>query len=322
MKIHRHTILMTAVLSGVAMSSLAQTVPARVLTRNAKSAVEVVLTGRNNGTLHAKLATAEAGAINIEAADVESVRFELDGGKIGMAENAVRANKVSDAVRYYREAVAPALSYLDLPLNNAIQPAFRYAELLRLRGMWGESIKVYRALQSAPDAAVRNEALAWDAYALTRQREFETAKGIVDNLKLDDPRERGFTAASIAQARIALSRNQDENALDWSSRAAALSRLENGLYPEALMLTAECYERLGRKAPVALRDSAVVRDDGSAPRELPLTAEQFAGVVESVYSQITNLFPSAEQAAIAADRLAAATNQTVHPVLRGSVSGE
>ncbi|MBW7907870.1 MAG: hypothetical protein H3C50_02985 [Kiritimatiellae bacterium] len=288
-------------------------VPASVYIRNARGAMDVTLTGRQKNSVYARPANLQAGMTILNADDIEAIQIQLDGAALAAAEYAVRAGKLNEAVTLYRQVVAPVLPYLDIRSNNAIAPAFRYAELLRMRALWGESIKIYRALQNAADLDTRQAATAWDAYTLTKQGDAEAAAKVIESLAIDDPRHLGFVAASLARARIALARNEDEAALDWSARAAALGRLDNPLYSETLLLTAECYERMARKAPAKLRQSSVTQTSDGEVRQPPMTASEFAAVARSIYTQITVLFPKTEPSQIAADRLSAEAEQAPAP---------
>ncbi len=317
-----HVSLCAALIAAMLASAQAADVPANVRMRNARGAIDVTLTGRQKNSVYARPANLQAGMTILNADDIEAIQLQLDNPRLTAGENAARAGKLNEAVGFYRQVIEPVLPYLDIKSNNGVAPAFRYAELLRMRTLWNESLKVYRVLQGAADLDTRQAATAWEAYVLTRQSDFDRAAKISDSLTIDDPAHPGFTAASLARSRIALSRNQEETALDWAARAAALSRLDNPLYAETLLLTGECYERMSRKAPAKLRTSAVTQTADGDVRQPPMTSGEFAAVARSIYTQLTVLFPKTEQSQIATDRLNAEAEASASAPAQGQSSGD
>ncbi|HMP72277.1 MAG TPA: hypothetical protein PKE55_03345 [Kiritimatiellia bacterium] len=277
---------------------------ARVMLKDHRTAIDVVITGRRGDLIHARLRDAQAASMSIQARDIQHIHISLPQEAQRQAEAAFAANRMGEAVQRMRGVIQPVLPYFDLPAESLIEPAFRFGEFLRREGSWTEAIRVYKALYDNPDAAVRERANAWLAYSHARNGQFDEAATALRNHASENPQHPGFVPAALAYSLVAAARSDDETALDHAARASALSRIDHEAYPEAVFLSAEAYLRLGRRAPETATAAEVAHAFDSEAPGPALTPAQYLQAATGLYEQILRLFPTSPFAEPSSRRLA------------------
>lgn len=296
-------------------------ISARIAFTQQGGIVDVVLTGRRGDTLYARPKEAASGSITYEAGDIKRIAVALPAEELRRAETAASSGRHDDALKLLRPIVRPLLPFLDLPIDNAVEPALLYAASARAEKAWSEAISVYKAIQKNPDPLVSQEGAGWLAYSYMRNQQAKEAEEWVAQFIEKDPRNRGFVPAALAAALLHGGRGEDEAALDHAARAAALDRIDDELYPEAVYLSADAYYRMAQKAPpVATVKSDVVlqRNNQDVPEAYaPMLPEEFLGVASNQFARLVEMFPSspfAAKAKEALDRISKNVETTNDPV--------
>lgn len=301
------SLLIAASAWAVAMPSFAQRneIPARVALRDQGGAVEVILTGRRDNTIYARLRDAATGNITYEAADIKRIAVRMPDDELSRAEALAAVDRGEEALAVARNAVRPVVPYLDLPIDGAVEPAMRYAALARGEKAWAEAITILRAMQKHPDPAVSQRAVGWLAYVHMKNQQVKEAREWGDRFPQDDPRHDGFTPAMLALCMINAADGRDDAALDYAARAAALTRIDHELYPEAMFLAADAYFRLSQKPQDASSRQEVVlgKTPADAVPALPMLPGEFLTVASNQFTQVVSLFPASPFAAAAQERL-------------------
>ncbi len=317
--------LTLVILPGIAIAQRNE-IPARVAMKDASGQPEVLLTGRRNDTLYARLADGAGGSITYQVSDIKRITLRLSAENIGRAEAAAASGNTTEAVRIMRGVIQPAAPYLDLPVDGVIPHAVRYAEWLRREKAWSAALSIYRAMSANPDQAVRDQAAGWMAYCHARSQQFKEAQELLASFTVDDPRKDGFMPGMLAGAMVKAQSGDDAGALDLAARAAALSRIDHELYPEAVFLAGNAYQRLATMTGLEeKRPDVILRKASDESRPVaPMTAAEFTGVATNMYAHMTNYFPASPFAAEAAKKLddilkAAATNQPSAPPSTGAI---
>lgn len=177
----------------------------------------------------------------------------------------------------YCTAVLP---YVIIPENNAAPVLDRFLTSLHPRRDVEVLREVYGKLSLVENASTSALANAWLAYLDAREGTLEPAADSFGRLPLQEDSGEVFYLQQLAFCRNQMARNEYRQAIDHSSRVIAVGSIEDPLYPEALYLSAQCYDRLAEKEQARLAEvrkktveKELLRERVQVARELEAQAD-------------------------------------------------
>ncbi len=220
---------------------------------------EVVLVRRETSTIFFRLTNSPPGVLSsFEPSQFDEAEFRLQIPEQQAYAEAARRRWL-DAARRLHAALAPALPYLDLPNNNALEPTIsaawyyvRAAQQAARRGEVGrpDALRWYGEAQRLFQAAGR--ASEWHPYgesAAIRSHLCLIEMGRLDEAEAGLARQRepevGDAAWGVywlARAQLLYARERPRPALDAVIKSYLHEDKDVETFPDALMLAAQCYE--------------------------------------------------------------------------------
>lgn len=233
-----------------------------------KGILDATLVGRTQ--THLALAPdAEGRTERIEIATLRAALFDISYDRFAVGQ-ARFENKWSQAVKLQQSAYRATYPYLDIPNNNAVEGVFdlandmwraaRYTE----RRIAADSDRelMTRQSEAALDLFQKCAAAEWSAVGLLAQMkayrcQIALGRGRQAWLRMSSSEEPIVGDAAyghywIAQAELHLATNGFQQAMDAAVRSLAFETKDIECFPDALAVTARCYEELGE--PYRARD--------------------------------------------------------------------
>ncbi len=169
----------------------------------------------------------------------------------------VRSNQWLQAAQVILPFVTPTLPYLDLPNNNAMDPALqsgiqllRAADLARRAGATNAPA-FYQAAQRIFAAAGKAEwhpgfegARARVVLCLIRQEQMEEARKAFADLREPDLGDQAFGVYWLVAGELRFAEGNLNAAMDAAIRSVSFENKDIDCFPDALQLTARLYEEL------------------------------------------------------------------------------
>lgn len=305
MKTRLLPVIMMALISPLPLLAQRNDIPARIAFKNQSGIVDVLLTGRRGDTLYARLNAEATGSITYNVGDVKRIAINLPGDEFNQAEAKAAAGQSEPALRLLRNAVRPALPYLDLPVDGAVEPAMLYAKVARSEKQWAEASSVYKAMYGNPDSAISQQAAGWLAYCFAKNLQVAEAREWIDLFTEENPVNSGFVPAMLAEAILMAGEARDEEALDFAARASSLARIDHELYPEAMYMSAEAYFRMSQKTVLAPKTAEVVLGKADKVESPPsaMLPEEFLAVATNQFQRVIQFFPTTVYSAQSTEQL-------------------
>jgi hypothetical protein len=266
------------------------TAPVKVRLWSEKAKMDVVLVGRTATHL---LQAPDASGNNprLEIAQILGAEFTLDYNRFEVM-RALYASDWATAIRLQFKACEPTFAYLDLPNNNAAVEVMELGTtMLRAaaRSMRGaksteDRDRAKRQYESALAIFQHCAKVNWSSIGL-----LGTLKGCRCLIAMDNARSAYYQINSmeepvagdaafghywLVQAELHALTNGYQSAMDASVKSLCFENKDVETFPDALLISAHCYEALGE--PYRARD---------------------------VYFEVAKLFPRTDWAATAAERL-------------------
>lgn len=224
--------------------------------------LDVLFVGRDGEKILYRRHDSAAGASAAMAVEqVFAGEFEVDIDEV-LVNTALRDKKWDAAAQMILVRAGPTLPYLDIPDNNAVDPALQAGGLLmrlarQSAGSTGEkaekeSVRYYQAAFNVFRAVGRSS--EWHPFG-----EFGALRAVLCQIalgKLDDAQKaleemrvpaRGdgsFGIYSLTQAKLLHARGDARAALDKLVPSILYENKDVAVFPEALMLAAQCYEEI------------------------------------------------------------------------------
>jgi len=280
-------------------------VPARIILKNHSNSIEMVLTGRRGDTLYARLPDNGTGSITYKTDEIQRLDITLPSDVMRQAEELAAEGKIDEAVKVMRSVIQPVVPYLELPTTGILDPALRYAALLRAEKSWSAAISVYRAMYGNADPGIQQQAAGWLAYCHVRNQQPKEAQEYLNVFTEEDPRHPGFVPGKLARSILAANSGDPDEALDVAARVAALSRIDHELYPEAVFQSAGAYLRMSEIVPdQAPSGNVVLKKSGDEEPVLPaMLSGELLSVSSNLYGRIVQFFPASTYATEATRQL-------------------
>ncbi len=244
-----------------------------------------------------------------------------------------RAGDFAGAAQRMLAGIRPALPYLDLPHNNAMDPALTAGRYLMRAAFTAQlaadaagrerAPALYRAAYQVLRTAGRGEwhprgetAQARAALALLRAGDPEGSARMIERMRRPIEGDGAFGAYWLARAYLDYERGEVRDALDAAIRSYLYENKDVEIMPEALLLAAQCYEdllevhrtrdvyyevaRLFRRTAwgeLALRRLRTIMDEGLTDEEEPRdVAAVFFGREEDMNARVRELIEDVDAA--------------------------
>ncbi len=252
-----------AVLGQVAAAPAAAPAAAGVLANltSGKTDRDMYLLRVDGDKLYVRPLDAQPGiAIALDIAKIEKVNFKIDYSR-AEAFRAIRGRAWADAAGVIIAACRPMIAFIELPNNNALEPALEAAhdfwmlgiQIQRLQGDKGADAagKAFGAAQYIYERAARATWSSQGEVAGLRAILCQIQAGKVDQAveALKNMREPQLGDAAYglywgAKAEISLRQQAYRDAVNEAVRAVVFDNKDGALFPEMLFLSARCYEEL------------------------------------------------------------------------------
>ncbi len=199
-------------------------------------------------------------AIALDVAKIDKVNFKVDYSR-AEAFRAIRSRAWAEAAGVIIAACRPMIAFIELPNNNVLEPALEAAhdfwmlgiQIQRLQGDKGAdaAAKAFGAAQFIYERAARAN---WSSQgeiaglrAILCQIQAGKLDPAVEALKNMREPQLGDAAYGLywgAKAEISLRQQAYRDAVNQAVRAVVFDNKDGALFPEALFLSARCYEEL------------------------------------------------------------------------------
>ena len=229
-----------------------------------RKAVDVTLLGRDR--THLLLAPDSTGQNSgrIAASTVAAVDFALDYDRFEVT-RAMAGNDWPKAIRILTGVYTPTYTYLDLPENNAIEGAMDLATTMmkfarrtkrnaKTDADRALAVQQYEAAYKVFQACSKAEWSSYGAVGLLKgcrcllaidAEKAKTARRRVEDMEEPTPGDDAYGHYWLLKAEIAMLGGDVTNAMDAAVKSLCFENKDVETFPDALMLSAECYERLG-----------------------------------------------------------------------------
>ncbi len=229
-----------------------------------RKAVDVTLLGRDR--THLLLAPDSTGQNSgrIAASTVAAVDFTLDYDRFEVT-RAMAGNDWPKAIRILTGVYTPTYTYLDLPENNAIEGAMDLATTMmkfarrtkrnaKTDAERALAVQQYEAAYKVFQACSKAEWSSYGAVGLLKgcrcllaidAEKAKTARRRVEDMEEPTPGDDAYGHYWLLKAEIAMLGGDVTNAMDAAVKSLCFENKDVETFPDALMLSAECYERLG-----------------------------------------------------------------------------
>lgn len=259
------------------------------------SSSRVVLVGREGGALRTSPEQGEVIPGRIPVATVVAVDFDVDYDRFEVSK-AMAKGEWGKAVGILRKAYTPFFPYLDVPENNVLEGSmdlgvtmFKCARATMRTAASDEeraqALQQYAAAEGVFNACAKAKWSDLGTLALLRAchcmvlidaEKARRAGRVVDALDEPSPGDETYGYYWLLKAELARIAGNVTNELDAAVKSLAFENKDVETFPDALMLSADCYQKLGN--PYRARD---------------------------VYFEVAKLFPGTDWATDARDRLSA-----------------
>lgn len=224
--------------------------------------LDVLFVGRDGDRILYRRHDSAAGASAAMAVEqIFAGEFEVDVDEV-LVNTALRDKKWDSAAQMLLGRVGPTLPYLDVPDNNAVDPALQAGGLLmRLAREAGrktgekaekESARYYQAAYNVFRSVGRSS--DWHPFgesgairAVLCQialGKLDDAQKALDPMRVPGRGDGSFGIYSLAQAKLRHARGDARAALDQLIPSILYENKDVAVFPEALMLAAQCYEEI------------------------------------------------------------------------------
>jgi tetratricopeptide (TPR) repeat protein len=224
---------------------------------------EVTFLGRQENMILMQGTQLGSVAIQLDKAKILRCEFDLDFDRLAVS-TALQNNDWASAVRVMTPVIRSALPYLDVPDNNGLELAMELglymmnSAALELRNAADSNAVVrahrqyevaYAIFKSAGRADWSTDcrlAVLKGCRALLKQNKVEQA--VVDFETVDEPdaEDVSFGHYWLVRGEIHFIKGQIREALEAACKSIVLANKDVETFPDALMLSAFCYNKLGR----------------------------------------------------------------------------
>lgn len=223
---------------------------------------KITIRGRSASKLGITPGTQESAARTfIDVEKIQEVKFKLD---IDLSElnKAIRTKNWALAVRVLRDPIVPALPYLDLNENNAVEYALRLGNFM-LRDA-EQTVRTSTA-ENAEELAQAKYKAAYTVYrrltpvqwhpagvigsvkrllCMLRMNKPKTARHYFKNIEAPMPGDRAYGVYYLVEAELAMQAKDYRAAMGAAVKSLSFETKDIETFPDALLISAQCYEEL------------------------------------------------------------------------------
>lgn len=224
---------------------------------------EMTLLGRQENMILMQGTQVGAVAIQIDKAQIIRCEFEMEYDRLAVA-TALQNNDWASAVRVMTPSVRPAVPYLDIPDNNGfdlsmdlamymVNSAAREMRAASDSNTVSRAHRQYEAAYSIFKNAGRAE---WTPYgrvavlkgcrALIKQNKIEAAITDYETVDEPEPDDVAYGNYWLVRGELLFIKGKTREALEAACKSVVLANKDVETFPDSLMLTAVCYQKLGR----------------------------------------------------------------------------
>ena len=252
---------------------------AKLLIRNSDVAKDVVIHDIHQGMVKITLSAMNKRA-ELSLKDVSGVRFYL-GAAVEKGMDALDEGEFASAEKFLREPVFKLMPFLSFA-NHNVDPVVEAYEVALHRLNDAELLKSFyqRSVEEATPEKAR-VAKAWLAYLDARSGRMSEVIAVFDGLGKPELDDEVALLRNLALCRVELQQKNYGVAVAHAATVVASGGVADFLYPEAMVLSAQCYEGLAGEELVLLdvqRKAQVVRalliERVKVARELEATADK------------------------------------------------
>ena len=229
-----------------------------------RKAVDATLVGRDRTNLVTAPDESGQRGGRIPTATIAAVDFALDYDRFEVT-RAMAKNDWPKAIRILREVYEPTYLYLDLPENNAAEGALdlgttmmKFArrtargakdadERAKASQQYDAAYRVFQACSKAEWSSVGALGILKGCRCLLAvdAEKAKTARRRVEEMEEPTPGDDSYGHYWLLKAELAQLGGDVTNAMDAAVKSVCFENKDVETFPDALMLTADCYERLG-----------------------------------------------------------------------------
>lgn len=267
------TLTLGLVLAGLALpfTSPAQTVPVAVATVTQpegcravilvdEKEMDLFLVKRVGDQLYFRMPNAPANAmsaIKFDTIKLADFPFELEEFKIF---EATRTRQWRLAAQLIINKIQPCLPFLDLPKNNAVEPALEAGLYLMhaaaaerdtngvptalATNLYNQAIDLYKSVAAAEWFPEREQAKLRAAMCQTVCGRLEFAAKLIESARVPEPGDGDYGLYQLAQAGLLFTQGKMLDACNAAARSVAFENKDPQVFPDALLLSARCQEEL------------------------------------------------------------------------------
>ena len=247
-----------------AQAPAARPLTARIRLDKLKESPVVLLRGREpDGRLICQTVEPPQTTMRVKPADVSSIRFRIQYDEETFA-SLRRAGRWTEAAMVLGTACVPTLPYLDAAPNNGVGLAMRMAQCLLRGGDIRTGFAPDPAARKAGEAEFRHALLVFEKIAAAEWSErapearlrasaclvflgrLEEAAAILEEVGEPEVDADEYGAFQLALAYLAAARGEWEEALEAAVHCSDFASKDIDSFPSALLLAAQCYEKLGQ----------------------------------------------------------------------------
>ncbi len=177
---------------------------------------------------------------------IQEIEFVYEEAVVA-AVTAAEEGKWQEAADGLKPQVEEMLPYLIIPRTNIAVVLDTYTQALYELGNLDEFEKVYARTTNAGNEELAQSSKAWLGYLRARKGETAKMEEIFKALGELDSSSQAFALREIAYCYFELEKQNYRKASDHVSKVVASGSLESRIYPEAMFLSAKCYDGLAEK---------------------------------------------------------------------------
>ena len=268
------------------------TPPLKVRIWRDKENLEVTLVGHTENDVIVSGGVPNAPGGKIENAKILRAQFEFEYDRYEVAK-AVRLNDWPAAVRILLPVIKPMLPYLAIPENNAAELSLEVGTyMMRAAGrtartagddlakrdlamkQYDAAYEIFKECARAQWSSVGQVGVLKGCRCLLAMNKTKTAQHFVNQMAEPMPGDAAFGHYWLIRGELEVRANRHREAMDAVLKSVCFENKDVETFPDALLLSARCYEEL--LEPYRARD---------------------------VYYEVARLFPRTDWSAVAIDRL-------------------
>jgi tetratricopeptide (TPR) repeat protein len=246
--------------ASVAQATATQPQGCRALILVDEKEMDLFLVKRSGDQLYFRMPNAPANAmsaIKFETVKQADFPFELEDFQIF---EATRTRQWKQAAQLIIGKIQPCLPFLDLPKNNAVEPALEAGLYLMhaaaaerntngvptaaATNLYDQAIQLYQYVAAAEWYPDREQAKLRSAMCQTACGRYAEAAKLIQSARVPEPGDGDYGLYQLAQGGLLFAQGKMLEACNAAARSVAFENKDPQVFPDALLLSARCQEEL------------------------------------------------------------------------------